>query len=197
MLQYLGAEDSGLTLLSSKPTIPTRNWARFSESGFDTHPLCTPHIREIPECGSHAPLEVQKKKKNLPRGCLCIRDRENLSAGHPEDRQPEDAGISPGRGFRPRPSPVGPERTPTRSLKSKYLRPESVRTQSVAQPKFVRAPSRSGDLRAWGHADSTCGKLNSGQGPLCVMGPSLASALGDDAVFNVSAITSVPTAAAH
>lgn len=71
MLQYLGAEDSGLTLLSSKPTIPTRNWARFSESGFDTHPLCTPHIREIPECGSHAPLEVQKKKKTCPEG-VCV-----------------------------------------------------------------------------------------------------------------------------
>lgn len=28
------------------------------------------------------------------------------------------------------------------------LRPESVRIRSAAQPKYVRAPSRSGDLRA-------------------------------------------------
>lgn len=153
MLQYLGAEDSGSTRLSSKPTIPTRNWARFSESGFDTDPLCTPPIREIPECGkeSRTPESAQKP---CPEGVSVSEPGRICLLGVQKRGSPKTPASAQTGAFVLEPAPLA-RKEHRRSPSSEYLRPESARTQPAAQPKYVRAPSRSGDLRACGgDADS-------------------------------------------
>lgn len=121
-----------------------------------THSLCTTPVREIPECGkeSRTPGSAQKP---CPEG-VCVSETGRIcllsvqKRGSP--KMPASAQTGP---FVLEPAPWA-RKEHRRSLSSEYLRPESARTQPAAQPKYVRSPSRSGDLRACGEADSTCGK---------------------------------------